>query len=502
MLPTLPRCFLVELPNEVLSRIIKVARPSDLLSFSCSSKLIYALAKKALRRHLELSGKYSALFFGYANTPHEYATSKVRDDRNNPFLLLNSIIQDPAIAEYPTRLSLGCYYYDSNGGGEEENGEGDVDERNTNKVEYLMKKQATAIAALVQESGFIPEAERDWWTDAITRSLDRDAAIALLMTLLPNVEILDTENWSRLLTSQPFRGIIRSIVEASQDVKSSLRGKAMSRLREFRSCHTDTEGGEGIDDYGAFAMLPSVRVLSGSAIAGEGFTWAPSCIREVSNVTEINFFYSAIDASAIETLLSRIPGLRKFTYSHGGATVDFASYSPTGYVEALRKYATPTLEVLDVTAYHPTLMTDEEEENRYVGSLVVFSCLKSVQLDDVAFQRSEDIDDEDDDQVLPEGEFYREDSDVDSSTSERMDCLVDVLPASIENVTIRITMKYEAVRPMFQGLAEEKVAKLPRLTSITFEGDSQMKIEDPLENGTKAALKGAGIMLKSWGHTL
>ena len=478
---------LLTLPNEVLGRIVQLARPLDLESFAYVNKFIYALANKALKRHLKMN-RYSYLCFGYFEGLSGQLKCSTRSDRNNPFLLLSSIIQDPEIAEGPTRLSLGSFDDYSDEGDTIKDGDNFVTDKE--KPETLMRKHSAAIQDLVHECDFIPKAKQEWWTNAITRSLDPDAAIALLITLLPNLEFLDTEDWSNSEGIESIHGIIKSIIEANQRPESPIHGKALAHLNKVYMYHADSENGEDINDYGPFAMLPSMRVLSGSNIAGEDrFTWSPICINEFSNVTEINFEYSAIDAITFEMMLSRIPALKKFTYDYGGATVGFASYDPAGYVESLRNHAAASLELLDIANQH-TLM-DEDKRRQYVGSLKMFSSLRSIRLEDVAFEKHNMS--EDDAAALPEADFHQDNSDADSSASNKdFDRLVDILPPSVKYVTLIPNNGNEGVQEILEGLAEEKAKTFPNLRRIKFEAG------DPLDEKMRAALKAAGITLKSW----
>lgn len=465
---------LFQLPNEVLGRIIQVADPSDLESLAYSSKFMYALAGRALKRHRKLE-RYSVLDFSHFR---DSAEKPVANDRTNPLLLLISIIQDPEVVDGPKKLRLGPIL--------------DVDDIHE-RIMQEIKKQSRAIEALIRECCFIPEAKREEWLNNFIKWNDRDAAIALLITLLPNLEILDALDWSYLDGIIATRNMVDNITKANLDKESPLHGKAMTHLQEFHMCRSD-EYAENMDDYAPFAILPSMRVLSGSHIAGLNFTWAPSCIGEFFNITEINFTYSAIELDSFETMLSRISGLKKFTYSLGDYMVALTSYSPWGYVEALRRYAASTLELLDITVEGPRyLLSHEDKEREFIGSLEVFRCLKFVRLNDVAFQKIKEIGN--DHEPLLEGEIRREDLDG-SVFKVEIYRLIDVLPPSVESVTLLITTEDQDLWRMFRGLVGRNQIDLPRLHSISLEG------WDPLEMEMRGSLKGVGIELKNWDVTL
>ncbi|KAL8831564.1 MAG: hypothetical protein Q9170_005233 [Blastenia crenularia] len=263
----------------------------------------------------------------------------------------------------------------------------------------------------------------------------------------------------------------------------------------FSLHYSDTENGQDMNKYGSFAMLPSMRVLSGSHIARESFGWAPSYVKESSTVTEINIDCSATEASAFELLLSWISGLQKFTCHYGGCLIGDASYSLNGVVDALRKHVASTLTLLYITAFDHSLLVDEDEGREYIGSLKLFSSLELVALDDVAIQRSEGVDEA---RALRKGEFYTKNSDA-ASFEEGMDSLVNDLSALVEFVTLVLTMMdHQEVQLMFDGLLENKAAKLPRLKETRLEGDNPLKEEMPLEDVMMAALREAGVTLTSY----
>lgn len=397
-------------------------------------------------------------------------------------LLLNSIIQDPEIAEGPKRLSLGPLVAGD-----------DVDEITMHKIASLMKDQSSAIDALVRDCSFIPKAKQEWWTNAIIHWNNPDAAIALLITVFPNLENLDALDWSYYDGSRASHDMISDIIEANLRREPPLHNRAMTRLKEFRMCCSD-EYGESLGDYAPFAMLPSMRVLSGSHITDTAFIWAPSWVGESSNITEINFTYSAIEYDSFESLLSRISGLKRFAYSYGDHNVGYTAYRPWNLVEALREHAFSTLELLDITVAGPRdLLSYEDIERLDVESLQEFDRLTSVRLEDNAFQRIEEMGD--DDEPLPDDEFCREDSAgfVFKVETRR---LLDVLPPSVKSVTIINTMEVRELWRMFRGLVDGKQVDLPRLHSIRFEG------ADPLDVEMREALEGAGITLKISDDTL
>ena len=466
---------ILDLSNELLDRIIRAVAPSDLHALALSNKSIYALSKKCLERHLIRRKRYGVLRFGYREDYKQSYDNAGRDDTNDPISLLGSIIEDPSLTFYPNMIYLGHWI--------EEDGDADA----IAKTEHIINKYCRELEIMIKTSEVIPEADKNLMFDAIRGPKGEGAAVCLLITILPNLTAIDTYWSGHNYASKLLAGLVQSVAISNQSGMSSSNNHALTNLQQITITHWDTEGAEDIENFGPFAMLPSLRRLYGSSIDGEGFSWPEGFRSSSSNITEINITNSAVDVEAFETLLSGISALQKFTYHHLGVTVGYASYNATGYVTALRKRASATLQLLDISAEEDNIEFDDDgEEEQRVGSLRDFAVLESIRLAMNAFQKPEtDLDDE---EPLDNGGFYTpEDEDNSGPGMER---LIDVLPASIKTLTLVSSTQIKNPQSLFQGMAEMKAERVPKLNNITVEWG------DPLDDETNLALRDVGITFK------
>ena len=464
----------------------------DLPSLSLTNKLLHALSDKDCKRHLTLK-KYSTLSFGNYYTSgfvHQSPKAKSREDTKDGLLFLGSLIKDSGISEYPQRMCVGnCT--DSDDPSFWLNVEDRVTSPYQDKRQSIITELSAQLKTAVEKCDFIPEENKEQASIGILNPKYEGLAVSLVVTMLPQLRSIVTQDWSYGAASGRLCASIVRIAEANLDPKSPNHNKALSQLQEFSMTYTDTEGGENIAKYTPFAMLPSMCILRGTQIAGEGsYEWPLSFQPGSSNVTEIDITSSAVDARAFESLLSGISALRRFTYHHYGATVGFAPYSATGYVNSLRRHHTSSLQLLDISVEDIDQLMEEEEEHQRVGPLQMFTSLEEVRLQYTAFQIS-GPDDGLNGEALEGGGFYSEEGEEEEVT-ESMHRLVDFLPASIKSLTIINHTATKEVQDLFRGTVEEVSEKLPVFKAVTFEGD------DPLDDAMKETLTHAGLTLKRW----
>ena len=494
---------MLSLPNEILGRIIQAVPLPDLESLAFTSKHVYALAEKTLKRHLMLKKKYSVLRIRYLEADRVVdAPADIPDDAKGVFLLLNRIIVEPDIAYYPRTLYLG-------------NRDSFDDEQDYQIPERLSSITASHCAALrnsLDGSHFL----NDRGYDTISDNFDDWLALHLLVTAIPNLESV-FEDCTQSYGSAVLSEVIQDIAAANRDEKSTFHGKALTKLQHFSVLPTGSVP-LTMDGFGSFGMLPSMRVLSGSRIdCNKEFIWptdfhlAPCC------VTDLDITHSAVKSSAIEELIFGIPALKRFRYHHSGTEIGDAPYRPNAYLGSLRTRAIASLESLDIWVRFPELLGEDEKDQQYLGSLKMFSVLKFIRLEIVAFERIEP-DQASDDEALHEGKFYQdqssrrleamaakgsddgEDTDDKSEACQDeedvtvleslMDRLVDVLPFSVKSLTLIQRSNDEDMRDLLKGLINEKAEKLPNLTKITFESLR------PVPEEIKSGLTGAGLAVE------
>ena len=463
-------------PNELVARVLHFVRPADLLPFALVSKLIYALAQDALNRHRELSERYSLVSFGELQSlPLNLFTSDV-DGAHHALLLLGAILQDPDVAYHTRHMQIGDCGFDESDGLYDNTHADNPEER-----ESIVTNHSVELQRLVDECPFVAPDWKEGFKEILLEPGNDHMAVCLLLTLLPNLKHVHLEKWDNC--SDTLRHIVGHIAEANRDAASPNHGKALTRLVECSMNYGDRHMGERVDGYGVFAMLPSIRTLHGRQICGQKTCWPTELGPRSSTVTEIEFTYSAIDVESFHGLLEGIDCLKKFTYSFGGRIVGHAEYRPIAIIDALRKTASQSLEMLDIDGIPKTSGDYTEGDDRSIGSLHMFTALKRVRLEDTLFRVPEKLESL---KTLPDGKSYEEDSDTPS-----MERVVDILPPSVTSFTLVQLEDIQASKKLFYGLANLKAKRLPNLKSLTFEHSN------PLDEEMRGALKAAGVLLWS-----
>ena len=510
----------LDLSNELLDHIIRIVPPFDLLSLALSKKCFYALAEKALKQHLAFQKEYSVLSFCiYDYDGSLPSSSEESDEVKDPLLFLGRIIQDPFIALYPRTVCIGPYI-----DGEENDGDYDHDEI-VSRREVVIQNYSAELKTLFEKCGAIPVEEKSKMIDNIGHEYYQSANIALLITLLPNLTHIASQSWFWGDVSETIRKTVHRVAQSNHDPQSPFHNMALTKLAHFSMHHTERKNGEDVNAYGPFAMLPSMRTLSGdfvdganSTFYGADFNW-PSEPQTVSSyVTEINFTSSCISTGDFHWLLCRILALKRFTYTYYQSQVVDAYYDPAGYVESLREYAATSLQVLNVSSDNPEIVAIDCDGREYqgVGSLKMFTSLEEVSLEDTMFQipdfeLSEGSDDESlsgsdnesfsgsDNEFLSgsDNEFLEgSESDAHEEPSQTTQRIVDILPANVKFLSLLQTKDEENMQKLFEGVVELKAQKLPKLEMVDFRPINPLKENiNPLNENTRKALEGAGITL-------
>lgn len=498
-MPTFP-----SLPNEILGRIIRTIHPADLDSLALVNKHIYAVARKTLKRHLMLKKKYSILNFAYRDVEEILAIDDAPggppDDARTALLFLDRIIQEPDIAYYPRTLYLESLCV--------------ANYRIPKKLSSIPATYSTTLEKLLD--GCFYTFMKGQPDDTPPDTFDRKLTLHILVTALVNLEtIFQCETYD--YPSELLHEVIRDIADANRDEKSPFHGKALTKLRQYYVLSQDLNVYVDMNAFGFFAMLPSMRVLGGSCIACDEFSWPPGFHLGPCSVTDLDITNSSVSPNALKELIFGIPALKRFKYHHSGTEVGDAIYEPNAYVEALRARATARLESLDIWVVHPELLSEDETDQQYVGSLKAFSVLEHIRLETVAFERVE-MEDDADDEALDAGKFYQDQNsrhlegvavqdsggqeNIDDKSSHSgesqdeedvtalgtlMDPLIDVVPPSVKSLTLIQRSNDEDMRHLLRGLVRHQAERLPNLSKITFE------CLEPVDADIKSVLTGAGI---------
>ena len=478
---------ILNLPKELLRRIIHYVPRFDLLSLALCQKFIYAMTNEHLKQHLALRKRYSSLNFGCFNEEYDIDTC---DDTKSALLFLGHIIEDPEIAYYPTVVRMGgCFPED----------EPTLDPDGFKEIietrQAFITKHSDFLKTIIRECNFITDEEKESPPIQDLNLRREVVAMAFLLTLLPKLKSLTMQRWSVADESYHVRDLFQRVAGANLGITSLGHDRALTQLREF-SIDSTREFGDSMELFGQFALLPSMRVLRGHKVAGMQFEWPRGFPPRSSQVTEVNIDHGFISGGAFEALLSGISALKKFKYYHAGSLWGGVKYDAAGIVEALRKYAGSTLQSLDLETYEELLDPEADEEDtsveesamQLVGSLGLFKALRSLRIENTAFQMPQH-----DDNTYTANEGISDKAEDEGPTMER---LVDLLPRSIVSLTLIQVMDDKDIQELLRDMAVLKTERLPQLKRITFEGS------DPLTPDMKRELKENGVMLKSWRVTL
>lgn len=458
---------ILDLPNELIRRIIELVHPDDMETFALLNRLVYALATDTLSSHNALKKRYSSLKISYLDYDHSIAQAQRSRDSNHALLLLASIFKNPDVAYYPEVIHVGSC--DDSEGGYASDAEDVSRER-----ESAVRQYSVQLRNMVDANQLIDEDLKEDMGDSISHSGSESVAVTLLMTLLPNLRHIDLCSWSAGEDTELLHNVIYRIAKANWDSTSTDYGKALSRLQSLSMNAFEVEDGEDINGFIPFALLPSMRTLRGHKVRGDDdLIWPTIYHPQPSTVTEINLKDSCVEASCFESLFAGIAALKTFAYEHGGsepsAWKKHVHYRPIAIIDALSKHASHSLEALGIDCNDG--MLDEEDEDELPESLRSFTRLKSIRLEDRLFQNLGRVGSEDGSVVVR---------------------LVDYLPASTTTFTLVQLDDPEFTMQLLEGLPQEKAEKLPKLVKLIFESPH------PLDGVMKVSLQAAGISLWSW----
>ncbi|KAL9594513.1 MAG: hypothetical protein Q9219_006995 [cf. Caloplaca sp. 3 TL-2023] len=426
-----------------------------------------------MARHLSLK-KYTRLRFGLV----EHDSLPPTDATHDAFLFLEYILADPEIASYPTKMVLGGLH-------NRNDPETDTEVEIYNRRLSFINDHFNELQDRIENSTIFPEEDKQDAVIAISDPNNEAIAVGLLLTMLPNLRWIATEAWAYVSDFTWVGKIVQSIAKASRGLESVTTTHPLDKLRCFSMSHTINVPAEHMDWCGSFAMLPSMRILNGATVESRTFKWPSSFLSEQSNVAEIYFTNSYISVYAFRSLLSGFANLERFTYHHNTRH----RYDPGGLVEVLRSYAATTLQLLDVcidlSMHHSKSFSFAYEGRRFIGPLQMFTSLNIIRLEDLTMVKP--MDDDFVSELSSDGKV-----DKVKSLSRRILPLVDMLPGSVEHLTVIVTIPGQSILRLLRGMAELKVEKLPNLKALRFEGINT------LGEGILSSLRQVGLTVEFW----
>ena len=277
--------------------------------------------------------------------------------------------------------------------------------------------------AAVKTSAFIPESETAEWISEI-RVGDEENILALILSLLPNVR----------------KFCLRSVIDLGKrlsqmilQVGNSPAAKALSRLRDFE---LGLVNDDFIDiDFGwveKISSLKSVDNIKGWGVGhlhGESDKWL-SIPSKWSNVTTLQLHNCNIDSQRLCTYLQSVRAFQEFSYTHSGEGSDLDAFSICVAL-AQASYSLKRLEIFS-----------KDGMGKHMGSLAGFHVLTELCTE------------------------YRMLSNHDTEFAG--DMLIQMLPPSVEKVSLEHCYNIRSLRNEVLGMCKLKGDRLPNLKALNY----------------------------------
>lgn len=459
---------LLDLPLELLSQVVRETIPTDFEAAALSCQTLFAASnpfrtqyntRKQRFRKFTLSRRLDERPDGAEESPSgEYwdeLTNKTGIQISNTRQLLEQIALDPSIANYIQSLDL--------------NGPGN-DEEDEEMFELGETPLPENVVHLVHTSPFIEavDGDKEHWVGGI-KLVDIEADVFLL-TLLPNVRELRLHTrWGNL---DPFNRRQKPQTERLWPVLKLITHRAnhptefpdapLSKLRTIRPCgNHDYEDRIPLTPFVPFMAMNSVTevLLSDCIFNDDGYTgieFDPVMERYSTNLRKLSLESSIAGAEELSQLLSRIPNLEIFEFSHAikwhgcgyswnwGAFLDVVQETCAKTLKELAvtmdvHYGNPGATLMDMTRFERLTVLDLD---------VKMLCGRPY---DPSMRDLE----------------YEQFEGPDHAASPR---LADLLPASLEQLNLYL-MTFDAaevlcVGKMLGGLAEARDTRLKKLDQL------------------------------------
>lgn len=284
-----------DLPNELLYDILQLAMPEDLENFAQISKRVQAVARPLLQTHRALIRKYHSFdndFFG-----------------RHPGTLFEDILATPRIAHYfrEARVSLLGFWHD--------------------RKEYTEQEVERLCELTADSNYFLPDMDTtavgSWQNDIKKHRLD--AAVPLLLLLLPNLETLELHSYRSSMSW--IRGVLGNVFKAANPYLTKLA----------RVCITSYQPGVPLELYlerrRRCAALLSVKEFSAPVPTCKSEYWGidrlflhaaeerlelRDSVHQLGSKESYDFLLDRADPFKHENLfrtLEDFPGLEAFSYS-------------------------------------------------------------------------------------------------------------------------------------------------------------------------------------------
>lgn len=436
---------ILDLSNELLSKIVDQIHPDDIRYFSLTCKDFYHAAKDAVQLHLDREETYEDVVLDGCYR-HE--------DNDHPVDFIKELCMDWRVGEYVKTLTVNCCAPPPNPDYFPE-----YDEEDSRKYEIVKKDDKSKIrAAMPAIISCIKEKAPEWSLTSPTffnaegqcREVgdgERSAILALLLwNFLPNLEAIRFSGytWDIIFLQHTIESM--SAQGLQQSSKASLPFANLTRFHLWGSRGMGLT--DNVDAFRWFAELPSMRKLHGDYITGhlrpEGEWKIPP---HTSKVTHIRLLKSAVNFENLEQLLLGIKSLESFTYDHNLEMTGGIGLKANKILTALLQHAKHSLKKLRLYGVYD--LCDENDDRI---DLQGFEVLKELWIQSCIYVELFPYHGD------PGGRHNREDSQP----------IVYALPPSIETVWFSRPASFYRVTALFVDFPEKKDLCLRNLRAISF----------------------------------
>lgn len=448
---------LLGLPNELLLKIAETVLPDDIENFSQSCELTHSLSKDALREHAANKQKFSKLILSGVGATLE------ENRAIHPVMMIRELLQNDRVAFYPTEVVIKNMV----DGYLDEDFSSAIDPLDVTKsqVSTILAQYDAEIFTLLSNCPYLKSSEVVKWHQSIRQQIDA-AAIAILLTVLPNVERIKIYSFDTNFLGKMIDRVTRAIYNLSSEVG---RPTALSKVFDVTIVGNGSLPSQNPLDWtdlgllGVFAALPSIRRINGLRVNGQKFRprqppggilvpYSPS-------LRELNFTDSLIGQQTLRQILHNIKNLQRFTYSYDLFIGNQSSMAQPNEIAALlRTYARSSLVELHISDSCRRRVSSFDESFR------AFAALERISVDAQLFIKDKD-------------------------SFRKPQLLTEMLPASIKELELIGPIDEEEVSLMFSGLfTSEKL--FPNLCTIVLNPWVR------LSKTVRAECKAAGISLE------
>lgn len=471
---------LLNLPNEVLFQIISVTANADLDNFTLSCKTVRNLGAQTLREHRARKKLYEHIIYGDPDKNRKSTTWK------HPTLMLRDLI-DTDLLYYPLRLSIADHDHYGVGWGDGNWDDGRVYEDSGvdqddhySEVDRVLESFPKDLGPMVRACPYLGDDQ-----DILTGILEEGyigATLGFLLTLLPNLMILNVRDYSTISDgAENLNLIIENILKVGySSMFTMVDPRPLTKLERVTFTRSD-EGVAGdpwdLSMYAPLYYLPSMRFWWAQYICPERETWHFPGL--CSSIERLSLNESEVDVISLNTYLKDTKHLRHFRCDVGGSGMHHIACSYRDIVQRLLRYTTHSLRSLELgnDGCRPDLA---RAGGHFLGSLKAFQALQRIKVQASMF-------------IKP---FEKLDPGTITVKPGNPRKLVDMLPAS----AIRIVFASESLPEDEYGVDEdvaiailkdlpEKRALLPKLENVEFhyKGGDDTEVDGALWRACRVA---------------